>query len=119
MLRTESGTNQNWVAVKRRSEAAIASDCTRTNRLFVNSGNIFLMKIDTASPSRINIKRVSNSELNEDAVVSLKVYGIKVYRNTIASVLAVDFGIDPSVSAQEIGDSLDRDNYEIIELIIL
>jgi hypothetical protein len=28
MLRTESGANQNWVAVERRGEAAIASDCT-------------------------------------------------------------------------------------------
>jgi hypothetical protein len=26
MLRTESGANQNWVAVERRGEAAIASD---------------------------------------------------------------------------------------------
>jgi hypothetical protein len=98
----------------------------RLNRLFVNSGNIVLMKIDTASPSRINIKRVSNSELDEDAVGLLKVHSIKVYGDRIASIFAANLRIEPSVSAEETGDSLDRDDYVramvwngIINLMIL
>jgi hypothetical protein len=55
------------------------------NRLLVQSGSAFLMRLHPNSPSRTTIKEVNNDKLDEEMAISWRVHGTKIYRAGLES----------------------------------
>ncbi|OAL42586.1 hypothetical protein IQ07DRAFT_669205 [Pyrenochaeta sp. DS3sAY3a] len=91
-------TRESW----RDREVEPLSDVIHTlaNRLFVNSGTIFSLRVDPTTASQISIKRIDNNELDEDAVMTWRVHGIKVYRERIAALLGPSEPANAKVSGE-------------------
>ena len=58
------------------------------NRLFVNSGTLFMMRVNPALHPPVTVTRIYNNELEDDAVMTWRAHGIRAYKKRIASFLA-------------------------------
>lgn len=76
-------------------------------RLFVNSGTLLLMRTNGLDMSRVSIRRVENYELDEDAVMTWRVHGIKLYKERVISVVGTS---GASGTEGSVGDTLDFHN---------
>lgn len=74
-------------------------------RLFVHSGSTFLLALDIGSPLATVIKEVSNDELDEEAAMSWRVHGIRVYKARIESCQAIHGCDGNDAGCQDIEDS--------------
>lgn len=60
-----------------------------SQRFFIHSGRVFLLTIDSMSPSRsTTVRTIDNGELDEDTPMSWRVHGIGIYRERIESYCA-------------------------------
>jgi hypothetical protein len=68
--------------------ASFTGTIAKPKRLYVHSGSLFLMTLETDLSSVPAVRKVDNDELDGDAAISWRVHGIRVYKKRIDSLQA-------------------------------
>ena len=89
---------EDW---KGKDAVPVTSRATKaSNRLFVNSGRVFMLALDIKSPCGTLIKEVDNDQLDKESAMSWHEHRISVYRTRVKSCEASSGDASTNVGGQ-------------------